>query len=132
MKIQRRWFGGSLSLWMGAVILLLLTCGSAAVVGCAQTCEPLATKYSLAANCLEDGTDSKDTCTVEQSECTVVLKCGDALPHCRGYMTGSSINLSCTLANQRNAQVLADPKDGGYQLLVVQAKECKVQLTPVQ
>ncbi|TNE44042.1 MAG: hypothetical protein EP343_30270 [Deltaproteobacteria bacterium] len=113
-----------------ALVVLVLACGGAGIVGCRTGCEVLATKYTLTADCLEDGAESKETCTIEQTECTIVMTCGDALQHCRGYMTGTSINLSCTLANQRNAQVLADPKDDGYQLLFVQANACKAQMTP--
>ncbi len=119
--------------WPGllGLTVILMAFGGSGIVGCQTGCEVLSTQYTLAADCLEEGAETKETCKIEQTECTIVMTCGEALQHCRGYMTGTSINLSCTLANQRNAQVLADPKDSGYQLLFVQANACKAQMTPV-
>lgn len=112
------------------IVVILLILGSFGIVslGCGEPCGSLQPTYKLTSNCLVEG-ESKGTCKVQQNECVVVLECGDALPRCRGYMTGRGINLSCTLPDLREHQAIADPRDNGYQLLIPTKNECRVQLT---
>ena len=125
MTACHQWIRSLLGL---AVLTLLFAGGGLFSIGCSSGCETLAPSYQLSSDCLVEGAAQTGTCTVQQNECVVVLKCGDTLPYCRGFMIGKEINFSCTLSDLRNSQVLADPTEQGYQLLVLQKNSCKVQL----